>query len=193
MLSDLFWVRDSSFPLSLCFPLFLFPKFQFYPVTFSFHLRERWHTCQAGLRQVGDMAAGSRCKTWRGRLAGFQHLHSPYGQEPFTEALFHRTRPYFLAFFSPHCPQGHVPIYFRWHIFPIAWSLPHICEHLHSVRTQRSLQFNHRIPIINCTSCHIFKEFNLMVESHWVNPAPVPLINRSVGWSNPRLPPPFQV
>lgn len=32
-----------------------------------------------------------------------------------------------------------------------------------------------------------------MVESHWVKPASVPLINRSVGWFSPPLPPPFQV
>lgn len=43
--------------------------------------------------------------------------------------------------------------------------------------------------IINCISCHIFKEFNLMVESHWVKPAPVPLINRSVGRFFPIYPP----
>lgn len=32
-----------------------------------------------------------------------------------------------------------------------------------------------------------------MVESYWVKPASVPLINRSVGWFSPTLPPPFQV
>lgn len=68
-----------------------------------------------------------------------------------------------------------------------------LCEPAQCKERQRSLQFNHRIPIINCTSCHIFKEFNLMVESHWVKPAPVPLINRSVGWFSLILPPPFQV
>lgn len=32
-----------------------------------------------------------------------------------------------------------------------------------------------------------------MVESHWVKPAPIPLINRSVGWFSPILPPrPFK-
>lgn len=31
-----------------------------------------------------------------------------------------------------------------------------------------------------------------MVESHWVKPAPVPLINRSVGWFSPIFPHPFK-
>lgn len=62
---------------------------------------------------------------------------------------------------------------FRYHFPNNLKPSPHLCVPAQQFKDrERSLWFNHWIPIINCTSCHIFKEFNLMVESHWVKPAP---------------------